>query len=447
MRVRHLSLLIAWVALVLICAQLGMAVKDGHLVVHVYPKQAYVYADGEPIVESLGHFITLSPGEHRIDLYNYGYKPETRNVTVTSHKTLHLAVTMQPIPGVISGPWGCITLEHADRAAVLLNGTEPAAFFVGHGDEFNNEFGPWKQELIVPPGKHQLTVEYLNHDPWTTTVEVQANQRVVVDAYKGVRKTVAWTRGEQLKEEPHFRGGLASTAVVVAKVSGEFAASTGQVNCGEPAHLTWSSNGAAKTELNGAPVSASGDQTVQPKGNTTYKFTAAGPGGVYTSDATVNVNNAISASLSVSPTDVVFQNGDHQSTARVTWSAPGADSVTLDPLGPVGATGSRDIQVTPTKTEAGPIDQNITYTLHATNACGGSETRTASLHLTGSNGVLQGAANPPAEPQAEAPQQIAENTPPPRMPHTASQLPLVGLIGILSLAAAVSFRILLKIWG
>ena len=64
---------------------------------------------------------------------------------------------MQAIPGTVSGPWGCITLEGAPRAAVLLNGKDPAVFFVGHGDEFNNEWG-WQQELIVPPGKYELTV-------------------------------------------------------------------------------------------------------------------------------------------------------------------------------------------------------------------------------------------------------------------------------------------------
>jgi hypothetical protein len=259
-----------------------------------------------------------------------------------------------------------------------------------------------------------------------------------------VRKTVAWSSGERLKEEPQFRGGVASTRVVVEKVSGEFAASSGQVNCGESAHLTWSSKGAGKMDLSGAPVTATGDQTIQPKETTTYKFTAAGPGGVYTSDATVNVNTAIPASLSVSPTDV---DSDHRNTATVTWSAPNADSVTIDPLGTVEPSGTRDVQVTPTKMTAGPIDQNITYTLHATNVCGGSETRTASLHLTGNNGVVNNAANePPAAPpapEAETPK-IAENTTPEPLPATASQLPLIGLIGILSLAAAASLGIIFK---
>ena len=428
MRLRQLTLVVSLVALVFIGGRPGMSVeKEGHLVIHAYPKQAYVYADGEPIVESLGHFIRLSPGEHTIELLNYGYKPVTRQVNITSHKTMHLDVTMQAIPGILSGPWGCITVEGAPRAAVLLNGTEPAVFFVGHGDEFNNEFGPWKQELIVPPGHHQLTVEYLKRQPWTTTVDVQANQRVVVDAYKGVKKTVSWSRGERLKEEPYFRGGIASTKVVVQPVAGQFRASTGQINCGDSAQLIWSANGAGKVEINGQTVADSGNETVQPKQATDYKFTAMGPGGVYNSDARVDVNNTIPASLTVSPAT------NEQNTATVTWSAPNADSVTIDPLGTVGPNGSREVAVTPTQSEAGPVDQDITYTLHASNVCGGSETRTATLHLTGKNPVVQ---------------QEAANTPPPpppAMPRTASEIPLLGLLGVLGLAAAALLRIILKV--
>ncbi|MGA2987994.1 MAG: hypothetical protein ABSG32_29785 [Terriglobia bacterium] len=442
MRVRHFSLLVSWVALLFICVQPALARSDkGYLVVHVSPPETYIYADGEPIVESKGHYIILTPGEHKIDMYNYGFKPETRNVTIVAHKWWNIHVAMQAIPGMISGPWGCITIEGAPHAAILLNGKDPAAFFVGHGDEFDNEW-VWKQELIVPPGKHELTVNNLHLDPWTTTVEVQANQRVVVDAYKGVRKTVPWARGQQLTEVPRFHAGIASAEVAVEKVTGQFAASSEQVNCGDSAHLTWSSTGAGITEINGAPVSASGDQTVEPKQATDYKFRAAGPGGVYTSDATVNVNNAIQASLSVSPAEVRTDGANPQGTATLTWSAPNADAVSVDPIGSVGATGSREVQITPANTVQGPVDESVTYTLHASNACGASETRTATLHLTGSNGVLQGTANTPPEPQAEAPQIAAEA--PLALPQTDSKLPLMGLMGILFLAAAAASHMILK---
>ena len=444
MRNRNLGMLILGVALLLICVHPAMAKSRGYLIVHVSPPETYIYADGEPVVESKGHYIILTPGDHKIDMYNYGYKPETRNVTIREHKWWNIRVEMQPIPGILSGPWGCITLEGASRAAVLLNGKDPAVFFVGHGDEFNNEWG-WPQELIVPPGKHVLTLEYLENDPWTTTVDVQANQRVVVDAYKGVRKTVAWEHGEQLKELPRFHAGIASARVVVEKVGGQFAASSSAVNCGESAHLVWSSSGAAKMELNGAAVGASGDQTVQPKENTSYHFTAAGPGGVYTSDATVNVNPEVTASLSVSPEEVRYhQTGekvDETGNAKVTWSAGNADSVSIDPLGSVGPNGSREVAATPTSTAPGPTNQNVVYTLRATNACGGSVTRTATLHITGSNDVLQSAVNNESAPTAESkPVETAALD----LPKTASTLPLVGLFGLLSLCASVVLLVVSK---
>ena len=97
----------------------------------------------------------------------------------------------------------------------------------------------------------------------------------------------------------------------------------------------------------------------------------------------MNVNTAIPASLSVSPAEVryhkVGDKVDQQGTATVTWSAGNADTVSVDPLGSVGASGNREVQITPSKTSVGPIDETVTYTLHASNACGGSETRTATL--------------------------------------------------------------------
>jgi hypothetical protein len=442
---RNLGLVILGVGLLLICVHPAVAKSRGYLIVHVSPPETYIYADGEPVVESKGHYIILTPGEHQIDMYNYGYKPETRNVTIRDHKWWNIRVEMQPIPGIISGPWGCITIEGASRAAVLLNGKDPAAFFVGHGDEFNNEWG-WHQELIVPPGKHVLTLEYLENDPWTTTVDVQANQRVVVDAYKGVRKTVAWERGNQLKELPRFHAGIASARVVVEKVGGQFSASSSTLNCGDSAHLVWSSTGAAKMELNGAAVGASGDQTVQPKENTNYHFTAFGPGGVYTSDAAVVVNNSVTASLNVSPDDVRYNQAGEKvgtGTPTVTWSAANADAVSIDPLGSVGTNGSQPLQVTP---PSGPGIQTVTYTLHASNACGGSVTRTASLQVTGPDQVLQGAVNnepPPAA--APAPAEAAPvETAALDLPKTASTLPLVGLFGLLSLCASVVLVVVSK---
>jgi hypothetical protein len=257
---------------------------------------------------------------------------------------------------------------------------------------------------------------------------------------------VAWERGNQLKELPRFHAGMASARVVVEKVGGQFSASSSTLNCGDSAHLIWSSTGAAKMELNGAAVDAAGDQTIQPKENTNYHFTAFGPGGVYTSDATVVVNNAVTASLNVSPDDVRYNQAGEKigtGTPAVTWSAANADAVSIDPLGSVGTNGSQPLQVTP---PSGPGTHTVTYTLHASNACGGSVTRTASLQVTGPDQVLQGAVNnepPPAA--APAPAEAAPvETAALDLPKTASTLPLVGLFGLLSLCASVVLLVVSK---
>jgi outer membrane protein OmpA-like peptidoglycan-associated protein len=56
----------------------------------------------------------------------------------------------------------------------------------------------------------------------------------------------------------------------------------------------------------------------------------------------------------------------------------------VDPLGSVGASGNREVPITPTKTSEGPVDETVTYTLHASNSCGGSGASTATLHILGS---------------------------------------------------------------
>jgi outer membrane protein OmpA-like peptidoglycan-associated protein len=392
MRVRQFSSLLSATAALLLFSVQPLFAQRGKLVVRVTPREAYIFADGVPVIDANHHFAVLDAGEHKIDLYNYGYKTASRNVTITAGKTTVLEVAMEAIPGTVSGPWGCITLKGADRSAVLLNGKDPS-YFVGHGDEFNNEW-IWKQELIVPPGQYTLTVLYDDEEPWSTSVDLQANQRVVVNAYKGVAKTEAWHRGEQLQSLPRFKAGIASAQVAVQKVTGQFSASPTQINCGDSARLTWSSEGAVKNEISGVgAVGASGDQTVQPKQTTGYKFTATGPGGVYTSDATVNVNSAIQPSLNVSPAEVRYHKigdkVDQQGSAAVTWSAGNASTVSVDPFGSAETSGNRTVTVAPTKTALGPIDETVTYTLRASNACGGAETRTAALHIVGSIDAVQ----------------------------------------------------------
>ncbi len=362
--------------------------QNGKVAVHITPKQAYLFVDGQAISEaSKHHSLSLSPGEHKIQVANYGYTPETRTVTVTAGKVTDLDVSLQPVSGTVSSPFGAMTIEHADRDAVLLNGKSPE-FFVGHGDEFNNDFW-WKQELVVPPGTFQVTVLHADKEVWSGSVNVPANKRVVIDIPKGVRKTVDWPRGEKLTSIPRFTVGTASATVAVAKPTAQLSAAMAQVNCGDATQLKWSATDAPRVEISTlGSVSPSGDQSVQPKQTTTYELTAFGPGGTAASSASVNVNSAIQANLQLSPDEVHYKRiGDkvvQDDNTALNWSAANASNISIEGVGTVDARGSRALQPTPKKTDPGPVDETVSYTLSASNGCGGSETRTATLHIVGS---------------------------------------------------------------
>ena len=133
---------------------------DGKVAIHVTPKQAYVFVDGRAISEaSKHHSLSLSAGDHKIVLANYGYTPETRNVTVTAGKTTDLDVTLQPVSSTVAGPFGAMTIEGAAHDAVLLNGKTPD-FFVGNGDEFDHDWdGNRNWSFPRAPIKSRFSVE------------------------------------------------------------------------------------------------------------------------------------------------------------------------------------------------------------------------------------------------------------------------------------------------
>jgi len=370
---------------------LGMpaaAAQDGKLKLHVTPHQAYVFVDGHAISEaSKCHNLKLSAGNHKIELVNYGYTPETRDVVITAGESTGLEVSLTPVSSSVSGPFGAITIEGASRKAVLLNGKTPD-FFVGHGDEFNHEWG-WKQELVVPPGNYQLTVLRGDSETWSGPVTVNANERVVVRMPKGVSKTVPWPRGEKLTSIPRFTVGTASASVAVARPTAMLSARTAAINCGDSSQLEWTTSDAPQVEV--APigqVARSGEQSVRPTQTTSYQLTAVGPGGKVTSDTTVNVNTDVQAHLEFSPSQVQYKRiGDkilEQGNTTLNWTSSNASTVAIDPVGGVSASGTQAIQPKPQKTDAGPIDETLTYTLSAKNECGGTTTQTATLHIVGS---------------------------------------------------------------
>jgi hypothetical protein len=114
-----------------------------------------------------------------------------------------------------------------------------------------------------------------------------------------------------------------------------------------------------------------------------------------------------------------------QGKASLNWTASNADSVRIDPIGPVtGTSGNQDIQATPTSSNEGPVDETQNYKITATNVCGGSDTTEASVHVTGSI----------------EPAQVAQVEPEPALPATASPLPLLALLGLLSVGAGGILR-------
>lgn len=380
-------LMVSTVLLVLASAIPAFA-QNGKLKLHVTPKQAYVFSDDRAISEaSKISSLNLSAGDHKIELVNYGYQPVTRNVTIIAGKTTNLEIALEPVGKSVSGPFGAITIEGADRDAVLLNGKTPD-YFVGHGDEFNNDLWWWKQELVVPPGTYQVTILGGDKEIWSASVSVPVNQRVIVDIPNGIRKTVPWRRGEKLGTVPRFAVGEASATVAVAKPTAELSATMTQLSCGDSSQLKWSSSDAPKVEISPVgPIAATGEEAIQPKQTTTYDLIALGPGGTATSSVTVNVNRAIQADMALSPAEIHYKRvGDkvvEDDSTVLHWNASNANTVSIDSLGTVDPSGTRTLTIVPQKSDPGSVDETVNYTLKATNECGAAETRTVALHIVG----------------------------------------------------------------
>jgi len=376
--------------------------KPGKLKMSVIPKQAYTFVDGNAIGPG-NRTIKLGVGTHHLLVANYGYKFVEQDISIDSDKTVPVDIKLEPLGATVPPPRGRIQIEAgwlhgATAAAVLLNGKKPL-YFVGHVDEFDNDLFGFHQELIVPPGTHQVTVTRDGKELWSGPITVAADQRVIVSLSNGKEKTTSWTRGLSCKVDcdlgelpwsaPRFRAGIASATVVVAPVSGSVSANPSKIDCNQTTQLAWVSKDTVEADMSGmSPVPTSGEKTISPRQTTVYQLTASGPGGVTTPSTTVEVNSIVQSSLDASPTEVRYRRiGDkviEQGSTTLNWSSSNSDAASLDPGGSVGASGTKSITLGPTQTGIGPVDEQFKYTLQATNACGGSETRTVVAHLKGS---------------------------------------------------------------
>jgi outer membrane protein OmpA-like peptidoglycan-associated protein len=366
----------------------------GTLKMSVYPKEAYTFVDGNAIGPG-NRRIHLPYGSHQVIVANYGYKFYEKEVTVDSPRASVLKVTLDPIGEEVSGPRGRIQIElgelgtftDAGADAVLLNG-KTVNYFVGHVDEFNHDIH-WHQELIVPPGTHEVTVTRNGKQTWSGNLTVGANQRVIVNIANGKQKTKDWPRGTQLGALPRFTARTASATVVIAPVSGTISATPAKIDCGQASTVKWAAKDAVDADVSHmSPVPMVGERSVSPKQTTTYDFTAKGPGGSASSSTTLEVNPTVQASLNATPSEVRYRRiGDktlETSDVTVNWSSSNADTASVTPFGSVEPNGNKVVTVTPSQSSNGAVDETTSYALTASNACGGTETKTVSVHITGS---------------------------------------------------------------
>ena len=379
-------------AFLLGAAAFAQDVRPGRLKISVHPKEAYTFVDGKAIGPG-NRKIKLDVGTHHLVVANYGFKFVERDISIDSRQTLPLDIQLEPAGAEVPGPRGRIQIEvgmrRAGDAAVLMNGNKPQ-YFVGHVDEFNNDILK-HQELIVPPGQHELTVTRFGKELWTGLVTVGGNQRVIVNISNGRQITKDWPRGSnQLGAGvQRFRAGIASATVAVAPVSGSVSANPPKINCGQNTQLAWTSSETVEADMTGmSPVPTSGEKTISPRQTTVYQLTASGPGGVTKPSATVEVNTVVQSSLSASPTEVRFRRiGDkviEPGNTTLNWSSSNSDAASLDPVGSVETTGTKALTLTPKQTDNGPVDEEVKYSLTATNVCGGSDIKTVAVRLKGS---------------------------------------------------------------
>ena len=407
----------------------------GELHVSVSPQEAYIWIDGKPVSHRSSSF-HLPAGQHKVVVYNYGYEPQVHDIDITPEKRQEISAQLRPVDKPVSGPWGRIQIEGVPGdALVFLNGTTPQ-FFVGHADEMNNHI-IGEQQLIVPAGTQQVHIlaNKTEQEIWSGSVPVKENERVIVYTKRAPDKQLvykSWPEGAKMNAVRRFEASTASAKIAVAPVKGKMVVDRQDIKCGEPVKLSWESTDAAQTvvKANGESVGKgnTGSVEAQPKESTTYQFLAAGPGGVLTSDAKVNVDTAVKTSLTPGNSEIRYvKEGEtvkEQGSTELKWTASNADSVRIDPGGTVsGLSGSQTVQANPQQSAPGPINETLTYKITATNNCGGSDTSVASVHVTGSI----------------APEQVAQVTEP-QMPETASPLPLLALLGAMFAGSGAILR-------
>jgi hypothetical protein len=156
---------------------------------------------------------------------------------------------------------------------------------------------------------------------------------------------------------------------VYPPVINSFSANKSSIDAGGTAILTWTTTNASNVTISPGvgTVAASGSTTVTPASTTTYTLVANGKSGnPVSSTATITVIPRIPPTISVS--QATIKSG--QSTS-LSWDAPGAVQVSINDVGNVGITGTR--QVSPDKT--------TTYTITSTYIDGTSQSISVTVNV------------------------------------------------------------------
>lgn len=365
--------------------------QDAAVKVRVSPPEAYIFVDGQPFAHR-SQTIHLSAGEHTIGVYNYGFVPKITTVSLEPGRNPEIVARLEPVPGNDTGPWGRLQIEGNanDKAAVFINEMKPE-YFVGHVDEMNNAFMN-SQKLVLPVGTYKIfLVNPGETQPfYTGQIEIRNNQRLRLNVANDSRKYHDWKHVGKREELPRFKTGHATATIAVVPVTGSFNVDKTEIKCGENVQLTWNSTEARETTIAASPameVPQSGQRTDSPTKTTTYTFEAKGPGGIVTQSQTVHVDPTVQTAMAASPVEIHYRRIDDKvitpANTNLTWKTDNAQEAKIDPVGTVPTSGERQVTVTPTTTAVGAVDEMHTYTLVATNNCGGQDKSLAAVHVTG----------------------------------------------------------------
>ena len=100
------------ISMFLLLTGLAVLAKDSKVRIHVRPDEASIFVDGVLFGDSSRN-IKVAPGKHNIGVYNYGYVPEVREVTLEPGKNPGIEFNLVAVAGTTTGPWGRIQIEGA----------------------------------------------------------------------------------------------------------------------------------------------------------------------------------------------------------------------------------------------------------------------------------------------------------------------------------------------